>query len=480
MSPTLLRSLAGSIEVIGLVGIDDDSATEILDVVVDSREVTRGALFCCVRGEHVDGHDLAEEAVASGAVALLVDHPLPVPVPQVVVADVRSSVGAVAATHFEHPSRAMTVVGITGTNGKTTTSKLLANILQAAGRRVATLGTLSGVRTTPEAPDLQRQLATWRAEGVEVVVMEVSSHALALHRVDCTRFAVAIFTNLSRDHLDFHGSMEQYFEAKSQLFTPALSDRAIVNMDSPYGRLLGDTRSIPTDGYSMAEAIDMHGGVDGSTFTWRDRPVSLGIAGSFNVSNALAAAHAALALGIDEEMIARALSTPIVVPGRFERVDIDAEFAVIVDFAHTPDGLEQVLVAAGETVSGDGGRVIVVFGCGGDRDPSKRAPMGAAAAANADIVVLTADNSRSESTAAIISEINVGIERVDRRRVQQVMVESDRREAIRLALSAASAGDIVVIAGKGHETTLTIGENVVAFDDRVVVGEVHREMGVAS
>ena len=480
MSPIPLRSLAGSLDTIDLVGLDDGSGTEILDVVVDSRQVTRGALFCCVRGERVDGHELAASAVAAGAVALLVDHVLPVPVPQIVVGDVRSSVGVLAATLFDHPSRSMTVVGVTGTNGKTTTSLLLAHILDAAGRRVETLGTLSGVRTTPEAPDLQRQLANWRDNGVEAVVMEVSSHALALHRVDSTRYAVAIFTNLSRDHLDFHGSMEQYFEAKSQLFTASLSDHAVVNMDSPYGRLLADSRSIPTDGYSLVEAMDLRSGVDGSTFNWRGHHISLGIAGSFNVSNALAAAHAAMALGVDEATIARGLSVPIVVPGRFERVGIDADFAVIVDFAHTPDGLEQVLAAAGDAVSGDGGRVIVVFGCGGDRDSSKRAPMGAVAAANADVLILTADNSRSEATDSIISEIVVGTERVEQRRAQRVAIEPDRREAIRLALTAASAGDIVVIAGKGHETTLTIGETVVPFDDRVVVGEVHREMGVAS
>jgi UDP-N-acetylmuramoyl-L-alanyl-D-glutamate--2,6-diaminopimelate ligase len=446
---------------------------------MDSRQVTSGALFCCVRGEHADGHAFAENARAAGAVALLVDHVLETPIPQIVVRDVRESVGTAAATHFGHPSRSMTIVGVTGTNGKTTTSLLLANILQASGRRVETLGTLTGARTTPEAADLQRQLATWRDVGIEAVVMEVSSHALVLHRVDATMFSVSIFTNLSRDHLDFHGSMEQYFEAKALLFTPSLSERAVVNMDSPYGRLIDVTRSIPTVGYAMSEAEGLRGGVDGSSFTWRDQHIELGIAGSFNVSNALAAAHAALLLGVDEETIARGLSMPITVPGRFERVRIAADYAVVVDFAHTPDGLEQVLLAAGDAVHEHEGRVIVVFGCGGDRDASKRAPMGAVAAANADIVILTADNSRSESTESIIAEISAGTERVDRRRAQRILVEPERRHAIRRALSEAGSGDIVVIAGKGHETTLTIGETVTAFDDRVVVEEVHREMGVA-
>lgn len=480
MSPTLLRSIADSIDGARLVGVEEGSDLEILDVIMDSRQVSAGALFCCVRGEHVDGHDFAENARAAGAVALLVDHVLATPIPQILVGDVRESVGAAAATHFDHPSRSMTVVGITGTNGKTTTSLLLANILVASGKRVETLGTLSGARTTPEAADLQRQLATWRDEGVEAVVMEVSSHALVLHRVDATVFSVSIFTNLSRDHLDFHGSMEHYFEAKALLFTPSLSAHGVVNLDSPYGRLIDDAGSIPTDGYAMSEAEDLRGGVDGSTFTWRGRHIELGIAGSFNVSNALAAAHAALVLGIDEATIARGLSLPITVPGRFERVRIASDFAVVVDFAHTPDGLEQVLRAAGEAVAAHEGRVIVVFGCGGDRDASKRAPMGAVAAANADIVILTADNSRSESTDAIIAEISSGTDRVDRRRAEEILIEPERREAIHRALAEAVAGDIVVIAGKGHETTLTIGETVSVFDDRVVVEEVHREMGAAS
>lgn len=480
MSPAGLRAIVETLDDALLVGPADGADPVPTDVAVDSRRVTPGTLFCCVRGDRADGHEFADEAVAAGAIALLVDHIVEAPVPQILVADVRRTVGQVAAAIFGHPSRSLTVVGITGTNGKTTTSLMLANILAASGRTVETLGTLSGVRTTPEAPDLQRQLATWRDEGVEMVVMEVSSHALSLHRVDATRFAVAIFTNLSRDHLDFHGSMEQYFEAKSMLFTPALSDAAVVNMDSPYGRLLDDTKSIPTEGYSTTEALDLRGGVDGSTFSWRGHQVALGIAGSFNLENALAAAHAALVLGIDEETIARGLSAPIDVPGRFERVRIDAPYAVIVDFAHTPDGLEQVLLAAGETVADHGGRVIVVFGCGGDRDPSKRAPMGAVAAACADIVILTADNSRSEPTGSILAEISAGTDRTDHRRAARVVTEPDRRAAIRLALSEASPGDIVVIAGKGHETTLTIGETVVPFDDRVVVAEVHREMGVAS
>ena len=313
--------------------------------------------------------------------------------------------------------------------------------------------------------------------------MEVSSHAIALRRVDATRFRVAVFTNLSRDHLDFHESMEQYFETKARLFTETFSDAAVVNLDSPHGRLLSDSSTIATVGYSLAEVDELRLSVDGSRFIWRGRQVHLPLAGAFNVSNALAAAHAALLLGADEEDVVAGLSLPLVVPGRFERVELDAPFSVIVDFAHTPDGLEQVLIAA-DGVGGRGsddptstGRVIVVFGCGGDRDTTKRAPMGTVAAERADVVVLTADNSRSESTDAIIDAISAGAERAPRRRATSIEREPDRRRAIRTALTAARSGDIVIIAGKGHESTLTIGDTVSPFDDRVVAKEVWQEMG---
>lgn len=469
-----------------LIDADDGSAVSdavISDVVMDSRQVAAGSLFCCVPGERVDGHHYAADAVRAGAAALLVDRRLDLAVPQLVVDDVRRALGPVSATFHGHPSSALSVVGITGTNGKTTTAQLLANIVGTAGRRVEVLGTLSGVRTTPEAPDLQRRLARWRDVGVDVVAMEVSSHALALHRVDATRFRVAVFTNLSRDHLDFHGSMEQYFEAKARLFTEEFSASAVVNLDSPHGRLLSDTSTIPTFGYSMTEIESLRMDVDGSRLLWRGREVTLPLVGSFNVSNALAAAHAALALGLDEEDIVTGLSLPLVVPGRFERVELDAPFTVIVDFAHTPDGLEQVLSAAGGVVSPTdggpvtGGRVIVVFGCGGDRDISKRAPMGAAAVEHADIVIVTADNSRSEPTDSIIEAIIAGATRGAPRRATSIEQEPDRRQAIAMALRLAGPGDIVVLAGKGHETTLTIGDTVSPFDDRVVAMEVWQEMG---
>lgn len=446
-----------------------DPSVDVADVCFDSRRVTRSSLFCCVPGATTDGHDHAADAIRLGAVALLVERQLRFDVPQIVVGDVRIAMAPVAAAVHGDPSRDLGVVGVTGTNGKTTTTHLLRNVLEAAGRRVEVLGTLSGARTTPESPDLQRLLAAWRDAGVDVVAMEVSSHALDLHRVDATRFDVAVFTNLSRDHLDHHGTMEQYFEAKARLFRPDLSQRAVVDIDDPYGRLLLDAAEIPTEGYSLEEVTVLGSTVGSTTFEWRGRRIVLGLGGRHNVANALAAAHAAALLGIDDGTIAEGLSTAIMVPGRFELVDAGQPFDVVVDYAHTPDGLEHVLAAADAAV--DEGRVLVVFGCGGDRDPSKRPMMGAVAARGADIVILTADNSRHESTESILAQVLEGIEGVNEPRASMVIVESDRREAIATALRAARQGDLVLVAGKGHETTQTIGETVTEFDDRIVVAE---------
>lgn len=445
-----------------------DRDVEIRDVHFDSRRVVPGSLFCCVRGGSDDGHLYAQAAVDAGARALLVDHRLEVDVSQIVVTDSRKAMAVASAACFDHPSDAMTVIGVTGTNGKTTTTWMLQNIFRAAGRRVEVIGTLSGARTTPESPDLQRLLAQWRNDGVEVVAMEVSSHAIDQHRIDATTFRVAVFTNLSRDHLDYHGSMEAYFETKARFFTSQWSEKAVVNLDSPYGRLLADTSTIPTDGYSMNEVQELESSVGGSDFRWAGQSVALTIGGSFNVSNALAAAHAARATGVDDETIAAGLSMPLVVEGRFERVDAGQPFAVIVDYAHTPDGLEQLLHAARGLVDG---RVIVVFGCGGDRDQSKRPAMGEIAATHADVVIVTADNSRSESTDGIIASIMEGIHRVSGVQDLLVVVEPDRRSAITRALDTAMDNDIVLLAGKGHETVQIIGDVIEPFDDRVVAVE---------
>lgn len=474
---SILGRLAGEATSGGarLVG---DADVEIVDVHFDSRRVDPGSLFCCVTGASVDGHEHAPEAVERGAVALMVERVLDLDVPQIVVDDVRRAMALAAAAVHGDPSASLTVIGVTGTNGKTTTTHLLRSILESAGRPVRVLGTLSGARTTPEAPDLQRMLAEWRDAGVELVAMEVSSHALDLHRVEGVRFAVAVFTNLGRDHLDHHRSMEEYFAAKARLFTPALSERAVVNLDSPHGRLLADVSEIPTDGYSLDEVDVVEMTVGASEFRWRGLPVLLTMGGLHNVMNALAAAHAALAIDVDEATIVAGLSAPIVVPGRFETVDAGQPFDVVVDFAHTPDALESLLDAAARGVGA--GRVIVVFGCGGDRDATKRGPMGEAVARGADVVVVTADNSRGEDTRTIIDSVLAGIERVGDRRASEVIVEPDRRAAISTALRMGRVGDVVLVAGKGHETTQTIGDTVTEFDDRIVIVEEWERLGDAA
>ena len=439
---------------------------DITAIDLDSRAVRPGSLFCCIRGAHTDGHEHARAAVEAGAVAVLADHRLELGVPCLVVTDTRPAMALLAVRFNGDPAAAMTVIGITGTNGKTTTTYLLRAIFEAAGRTTEVVGTLSGARTTPEAPELQARLAAMRDRGVDVVAMEVSSHALSMHRVDGTRFAVVVFTNLSRDHLDFHETMESYFEAKARLFEPELADGAVVNLDSPYGRLLLDAAKIPTTGYSLDDVTDLVVTAAGSRFTWRGHEVTFGLGGRFNVANALAAAEAAVAVGLDPAVVAARLSQPILVPGRFELVEAGQPFRVVIDYAHTPDGLEQLLTAVRD-VAGSGA-VTVVFGCGGERDATKRPAMGEVAATPADRVVLTADNSRGEDTGAIIDAVSSGYERTADRRSRELLVEPDRRRAIALALSSARPGDAVVIAGKGHETTLTIGDIVVPFDDREV------------
>ncbi|MCD9622475.1 UDP-N-acetylmuramoyl-L-alanyl-D-glutamate--2,6-diaminopimelate ligase [Rhabdothermincola salaria] len=464
-----------------------DAAAPVADLTLDSREVAPGWLFCCVRGEHHDGHDFAATAVAAGAAALLTERRLDVAVPQIVVPESRLATALAAAHLHGQPSQALDVVGVTGTNGKTTTTHLLGAVLRRAGRSTELLGTLSGARTTPEAPDLQRRLARWRADGVDAVAMEVSSHALSLHRVDGTRFRVAVFTNLSRDHLDFHRSEQAYFEAKARLFTPELCERAVVNLDDPHGRLLADAALVPTEGYRLADAEDLQLSVAGSSFRWRDHPVRLGIGGAFNVANALAAAAAARLLGVPDDVVAAGLSDPVVVPGRFEIVDEGQPYAVIVDYAHTPDGLAHLLASVAPLVGPGGdapgaatGRVTVVFGCGGERDREKRPLMGEVAAQGADRVILTADNSRGEDTGAIIDAVTQGFHRARPRRADAVVVEPDRRTAIAAALRAAEPGDVVVLAGKGHEATQDIGGVLTPFDDRQVARDELRRIGGAS
>ncbi|HEU4840422.1 MAG TPA: UDP-N-acetylmuramoyl-L-alanyl-D-glutamate--2,6-diaminopimelate ligase [Ilumatobacteraceae bacterium] len=447
--------------------IAGDATARVSAMTHDSRLVAPGHLFACVRGEHHDGHRFAAGAVEAGATALLVDHVVDVgqPVGQLVVADTRVAMGPVASGVYHHPSRALQVVGITGTNGKTTTCALLAAILRAAGRPTTVIGTLSGTKTTPEAPELQARLAAARDAGDRAVVMEASSHALALHRVDGTRFAVGVFTNLGTDHLDLHGTPEAYFRAKARLFTPELTAVGVSNADDAHGRLLLDAAPIEMVPFSLADAGDLVVTADHHELTWRGARLVVGLGGGFNVANTLAAATTAALLGITPDVIAAGLATASVVPGRFERVlpatGDGGGVVAIVDYAHTPDGLEEVLQAARAVTTG---RVIVVFGAGGDRDHPKRPRMGAVAARLADVAVVTSDNPRSEDPTAIIEAVLSGIE--DR---AGVVVEPDRAAAIAAAVAAAGPGDVVVVAGKGHETTQTIGDRVLPFDDREVV-----------
>jgi UDP-N-acetylmuramoyl-L-alanyl-D-glutamate--2,6-diaminopimelate ligase len=445
-----------------------DVPTAIAGATHDSRLVRSGSLFCCVPGDRSDGHNFAQSAVDSGAVALVVQLPIHTTpeVPQIVIDDVRAAMGHVASAAYGHPSKKLVMVGITGTNGKTSTAHMLADILLAAGHHTEVIGTLTQTRTTPEATDLHERLAAFVDQGVTHVVMEVTSHALVLHRVVGIHFAVAVFTNLSQDHLDFHETMEAYFRAKALLFTPEYSSEAVVNADDPRGHLLFDAASIPTTMYSFEQAGSLQAGVT-STFVLRGEPITLHVGGRFSVANALAAAQAAHTLGIADKHIAQGLAGTYV-PGRFETIHSGQGFAVIVDYAHTPDGLERVLDSA-RSITSAGCRLISVFGCGGDRDKTKRPLMGEVSARLSDLSIVTSDNPRSEDAQSIIDEIVIGMAAAQ---PDSVRVELDRKVAISAAFSEARNGDVVVIAGKGHEVGQEINGVISPFDDRVVAREI--------
>jgi len=452
----------------GLLQAHVGEDVQIHDVTHDSRQVRSGSMFCCISGEQLDGHDFAQNAIDAGASALLVDHELPVGIPQVVVRDVRMAMGLLAAALRNFPSTRLHVVGVTGTNGKTTTAHLLAEILRAHGWKTEMVGTLSSARTTPESTDLQRMLAQFESEGVNAVVMEVTSHALELHRVVGTQFEVSIFTNLSQDHLDFHHTMEKYFAAKAKLFTRDFSRLAIVNRDDVHGQLLLDTIEIDAKSYGMSDVSDVRMDARHLEYEIRGVHIRSGLGGQFNVMNTLAAVSAAQSLGISLEEIARGLDGATAVPGRFESVDMGQKFDVIVDYAHTPDALERVLDSSRSLMS-ENGKLILVFGCGGDRDVEKRQPMGEIAGAKADVVIITSDNPRSESASHIAAQVNAGVRASDSHKV--LSTELDRRAAIGMAFSIAHPGDVVVIAGKGHESTQTIGAEIIPFNDAQVARE---------
>ena len=453
----------------------DPTGIDVLDVTHDSTAVRPGSLFCCLPGKRRDGREFAPAAVDAGAVALLVERVVPgvAEVPQAVVTDARGAMAILAAEVHGRPAETLSVVGVTGTNGKTTTTFLVRSILEAAGRPTGLLGTMTGSRTTPEATVLQRALAGFVAEGKVAAAIEVSSGGLVARRVEGMRFAAAIFTGLSQDHLDDHGTMDDYFEAKALLFTPERTDVAIVNADDEWGVKLLERAPVRMLPYTMADALDLEVRTGSSSFTWDGERVELPLDGVFNVSNALAAATACRELGVSAADVARGLAQVGVIAGHSEAVDVGQDFRVVVDYAHTPLALESVLKAA-RAASGEGGKVIAVFGCGGDRDPTKRAPMGWAASCEADVVVVTSDNPRSEDPDAIISSIVEGATGG-----AHVLVEPDRRAAIAVAFARASAGDVVVLAGKGHETGQVVGDQVLPFDDKAVAEELLRGRGAS-
>ena len=490
--------------VAGASGVDrivGDPSVELSELVYDSRKAGPGALFFCVPGGKMDGHDFAVDVVEAGAAALVVERELVVGAPQVVVADARVAMAELAARFHGDPTRELRVVGVTGTNGKTTTAFLIREILERAEIRCGLLGTVKRVvggveeeveRTTPEAIDLQASFRRMLDGGDEACAMEVSSHALVLHRADAIHFEVAVFTNLTQDHLDFHADMEEYFAAKRMLFE-AGPGTAIVNVDDEHGRrLAGEFECVTFSAagagadYSARGVSFDAGGADfklaqGPTGRFvapgaTNRPVGGEISvrtrlpGHFNVANALGALAAAAALGVEPDATAAGLATAAPPPGRFETIDEGQEFAVLVDYAHTPDSVENVLRASREFTAG---RLIAVFGAGGDRDRDKRPKMGHAGAELADLVVVTSDNPRSEDPASIVAEVAAGAAAAG-----ELVIEVDRRAAIALALGRAEPGDTVVIAGKGHEQGQELeGGRKIPFDDRDVARQELRKLG---
>ena len=456
-----LRPLLAALDAPRVTGTLPASVTGI---AADSRRVTPGSVFVALRGEHVDGHEYLADATARGASVLVVEQPTETDVAQIVVPDTRVAISRLAAAYYGQPSQTLTVFGVTGTNGKTTTTYLVRAIADAAGVPCGVIGTLGGAfgertwpleNTTPLALDLHRVLAEMRAAGARAVAMEVSSHALALGRVDDVCFAAAALTNVSRDHLDFHGTFAAYVGAKRRLFD--LTPLAVLNVDDPAGRdFAGDLPAALTyalDGPAHLRATNLQLAGEGTRFEAAGMRFTLPLPGRFNVANALAAIGLARVAGVEDDAIVRGVAAAPAVPGRMERIGalgIDA----IVDYAHTPDALANVLRAARETTRG---RLIVVFGCGGDRDAGKRAEMGKVAAESADAVIVTSDNPRGEDPAAIAAAVAGGI-------TAEVIL--DRRAAIRRAIDDARAGDTVVVAGKGHETYQIIGDRRLPFDDR--------------
>ncbi|MFL6227492.1 MAG: UDP-N-acetylmuramoyl-L-alanyl-D-glutamate--2,6-diaminopimelate ligase [Pyrinomonadaceae bacterium] len=472
--------------------LSGDGAAEVSDVTHDSRQARAGSLFVAIVGEKFDAHRFVPQVIRQGAVGVLSERARPADFKGawLRVAGARRALAQAAAEVQCHPSRALKLVAITGTNGKTTTAHIVASIVEAAGERVAVLGTVgyrigdehfAAAHTTPEASDVERFLRRAVDAGCGVAVMESSSQALDLRRCDALAVAVAVFTNLTQDHLDYHGTMENYFDAKLRLFDGRTGSRpevSVVNLDDDYGVRLARTLqesgarviTYALKGEADVTARNVNYSLGGNRFELRTpagvREIASPLVGQPHVYNVLAAAACAHALGYDLDTVARAVETCAGAPGRFERVAHTADFTVVVDYAHTDDALRNVLRSAREVVR-EGARVITVFGCGGDRDRTKRAPMGEAAGELSDVVVLTSDNPRTEDPEAILRDAEVGLQKVGKPYLKLI----DRREAIERAIQEARAGDVVVIAGKGHETYQIVGDQTLHFDDREVARE---------
>jgi UDP-N-acetylmuramoyl-L-alanyl-D-glutamate--2,6-diaminopimelate ligase len=447
------------------------SSIEIDYVEVDSRRCRPGTLFFALPGSTVHGAKFATDAVSAGAVAVVTSEPLKLDVPVVIVPEsqLRGLLAHVSASVVGHPEVGVDLVGVTGTNGKTSVTTIVRDIARGLGWNGANIGTLTNERTTPAPPELfrtLREIVDGFDEGLarSVVALEVSSHALDQRRVEGLRFAVAAFTNLSHDHLDYHGSMDEYFATKSQLFTPEHATSAVIWCDDPYGERLASATALGVTPVRRSDASEVATSLLGTTFFWRGHLVNTDMVGDYNVDNALVAMTVMGTLGARDEDIAKAMSSVHNVPGRFEVVASD-DVVVIVDYAHTPEGLRRLL--GDVRALAPGARVLTVFGCGGERDQSKRPEMGQVATTYSDLTIVTSDNPRSESPDAIIDAIMSGTVADS-----AVMRISDRRAAIAEALAQATRGDVVVIAGKGHETTQTTGDLVVEFDDRAVAREI--------
>ena len=468
-------------------------------VTHDSRNVVPGTLFICLTGNKVDGHEYIQQAVELGAVAVLVEKQIAVPAGIIViqVENTRTAMQLIVPAFFDYPARELRMIGVTGTNGKTTTTYLVRSILKAAGFKTGVIGTIQTLiedrvlpvkNTTPDVVELQRTLAEMVDADIDYVIMEVSSHALALDRVAGCEFDIGAFTNITQDHLDFHGTFDRYTDAKAKLFRLLGQEgnikqgkAAVINLDDGAGKVMLEntscraiTYSIHTSADIMAKDIEVF--ATGSSFCvtyWQGEiPLKLKITGVFNVYNVMAAVGVALAEGIESTVIQKALEQFESVPGRFELVDAGQSFTVIVDYAHTPDGLENILKTAKQFAKQ---RIIAVFGCGGDRDRTKRPIMGKIAAEMADVVIATSDNPRSEDPDVILTEIEAGIKEglTPNKQYEKIV---DRRQAIVRALSIAQAEDVVIIAGKGHETYQILKDRTISFDDKQIAIEILEEM----